>query len=200
MEQRRLTKPKGLIKWITENGHTVEEVQKEWDSVVAINVGGLVGWLHKNGYDWRYLQTYQIDGLFGLTERTLANRKAAEEEKKRKDEEELHKKQEEEYKRNHYDEYILNKIDSNEKLDENELHSLLWEFDEVETIRGENRRWSRSVRSIVKIGERYFALDWEQGLTECQDNEFDNQPIEVEKKEYPKTIIVTEWIEKNDND
>ena len=195
MAEKRLTKTKGLIKWITENGHTVEEVQKEWDSAIAIDIGGLVGWLHKNGYDWRYLQTYQLDGLFGLTEQTLANRKAAEEERKRKEKEELRKKQEEEFKRNHYDEYILSKIDAGEKLTESELRELRWEFNEVETIYGENRRWSRSVRSILEIGERYFALDWEEGLTECQENEFYNQLVEVEKKEYTKTITVTEWNE-----
>lgn len=199
MEQKRLTKTKGLIKWINESGHTVEEVQKEWDAAIAINVGGLVGWLHKNGYDWRYLQTYQLDGLFGLAERTLSQRKAAEEEQKRKDEEELRKKQKEEYKRNHYDEYILNKIDAGEKLDESELRSLRWEFDEVESQYGENRRWSRSVRSIIEIGGRYFALDWEEGLTELQEHEFYNQPIEVEKKEYSKTIVVTEWVEKRND-
>lgn len=195
MEQKRLTKTKGLIKYITENGHTVEEVQKEWDSAIAIDIGGLIGWLHKNGYDWHYLQTYQLDGLFGLTEQTLANRKAAEEERKRKEKEELRKKQEEEFKRNHYDEYILGKIDAGEKLTESELRELRWEFNEVETIYGENRRWSRSVRSILEIGGRYFALDWEEGLTELQEHEFYNQPIEVEKIEYQKTITVTEWKE-----
>lgn len=197
MADKRLTKTKGLIKWLTENGHTAEEAQQEWDKAVAINVGGLVGWLHKEGYDWRYLQTYQINGLFGLAERTLSQRKAAEEERKKKEEEELRRKQEEEYKRNHYDEYILNKIDSNIPLDEQELENLTWRFDEVEKICEENRRWSRSVRSIIKIGDRYFALDWEEGLTELQDNEFYNQPIEVEKIEYQKTITVTEWKEIN---
>lgn len=195
MEQKRLSKTKGLIKYITENGHTVDEVQKEWDAAIDINVGGLVGWLHKNGYDWHYLQTYQLDSLFGFAERTIASRKAAEEEQKRKEEEELSKKQEEEYKQNHYDEYILNKIDSGENLDESELRNLRWEFNVVETQHGENRRWSRSVRSILEIGGRYFALDWDEGLTEMQENEFYNQPIEVEKKEYTKTITVTEWNE-----
>jgi hypothetical protein len=195
MADKRLTKTKGLLKWLTENGHTAEEAQQEWDKAVAINVGGLVGWLHKEGYDWRYLQTYQINGLFGLAERTLSQRKATEEERKKKEEEELRRKQEKEYKRNHYDEYILNKIDSGENLDESELRNLRWEFDEVEIQYGENRRWSRSVRSILEIGGRYFALDWDEGLTEMQENEFYNQPIEVEKKEYPKTITVTEWNE-----
>lgn len=191
----KLTKTKGLIKWLTENGHTVEEAQREWDAAVAINVGGLVGWLNNEGYDWRYLQTYQISSLFGLAERTIAKRKTDEEERKRKEEEELHKKQEQEYISQHYDEYILSKIDNGEELTENELSEFCWNFNIVDVSYGENRRWSRSVRSIIEIGGRYFALNWEEGLTECQENEFYNQPIEVEKKEYTKTITVTEWNE-----
>lgn len=193
MENKQLTKTRGLIKWLADNGHTVEEAQKEWDAAIAANVGGLVGWLHREGYDWRYLQTYQINSLFGLADRTIEKRKAAEEERQQKEEEERRMKQEEEYRKAHYDEYIIGKIDAGEKLSEKELKELRWDFNEADTIYGENRRWSRSVRSIIEICGRYFALDWEEGLTEYQDNEFYNQPFEVEKKEYQKTITVTEW-------
>lgn len=193
--EKRLTKTKGLLKWLSENGHTVEEAQKEWDAAIAANVGGLVGWLHKEGYDWRYLQTYQITGLFGLAERTIAKRKEEEEKQKRKETEELRKKQEEEYREAHYDEYILGKIDTGEKLSEKELRDLQYNFHEVDSIYGDNRRWSRSVRSIFEIGDRFFALDWEEGLTEYQEDEYYNQPVEVVKHEYQKTITVTEWQE-----
>ena len=30
---------------------------------------------------------------------------------------------------------------------------------------------------------------------ECQENEFYSQPVEVKKREYTKTIVVTEWDE-----
>jgi hypothetical protein len=40
-------------------------------------------------------------------------------------------------------------------------------------------------------------VEWEEGLTENQENEFYNQPYEVEKKTYEKTITVTEWVSKN---
>jgi hypothetical protein len=112
-------------------------------------------------------------------------------------EEELKAKQEKEYYEEHYEEIILNKIDSGEKLNESELSSLVWEFEEIEREYGDNRRWSRSVTSIVKINNRYFCIEWENGLTENQPNEFYDQPYEVEKKTYEKTIVVTEWIRKN---
>lgn len=95
------------------------------------------------------------------------------------------------------EEYVIQKIDSGEELTEHELEELSWRFNEVDTIYGENRRWLRSVRSIIEICGRYFAIDWEEGLTECQENEFYNQPFEVEKKEYQKTITVTEWCRVN---
>ena len=90
---------------------------------------------------------------------------------------------------------VLRKIDNKEKLDESELSDLVFEC-EVETKYGQNRRWSRSAITIVELGDRYFRIEWENGLTENQPNEFYKQPTEVELKEYPKTIIVKEWVEK----
>ena len=86
-------------------------------------------------------------------------------------------------------------IDSDGKLSEEELRRMMDELVEVDRIYGENRRWTRSVRSIFEVEGRFIALDWEEGLTEQQDDVFYDQPIEVEKHEYEKTIIVTEWKE-----
>ena len=191
MVKKQFTKTKGLKKWIIDNGYTIEKIQKEWDSAINANVGGLVGWLHKEGYDWQYLQTHQIPSLIGLADKTIAQRKKDEDEAIRKEMEE----EKEDYKKNHYDEYVLHKIDNGEQLTEKELEKMLWSFKEIDTSYGENRRWNRSVRTILEIGGRYFALDWDEGLTECQENEFFNQPVEVKKREYTKTIVVTEWDE-----
>lgn len=191
MAKKQLTKTKGLKKWIIDNGYTIEKIQKEWDSAINANVGGLVGWLHKEGYDWQYLQTYQIPSLIGLADKTIAQRKKDQDEAIRKEME----KEKEDYKKTHYDEYVLHKIDNGEQLTEKELEKMLWSFKEIDTLYGENRRWNRSVRTILEIGGRYFALDWDEGLTECQENEFYSQPVEVKKREYTKTIVVTEWDE-----
>lgn len=95
-----------------------------------------------------------------------------------------------------YEKWFLEKYDHGEEFDEEELKELRWELEEVATSYGENRRWSRTVTNYFKVGDRYFSLDWEEGLTEYQPDEFFEQPVEVEKYEHEETIIVTNWIEK----
>lgn len=92
---------------------------------------------------------------------------------------------------NDFDEIMLRKIDSGEELTEDELKELT-EY-EIEQEKGENRRWTRTITSIVELFGRFFALEWEEALTEMQENEFYSQPYEVEKVTYEKTITVTEW-------
>lgn len=93
-----------------------------------------------------------------------------------------------------FEEIIIGKIDREEELSSREL-SELREY-EIDIEYGDNRRWSRSVFEVVELCGRYFAFTWEEGLTECQENEFYEQPYEVEKKEYQKTITISEWIKK----
>lgn len=87
---------------------------------------------------------------------------------------------------------MINKITNGEKLSKNELRDLV-EF-EIDRIEGDDRRWSRTITSICELDGRYFKLVWEHGLTEMQENEYYNQPYEVKKHTYEKTITVTEWI------
>lgn len=94
-----------------------------------------------------------------------------------------------------YEEELLKKIDSLENLKKSDIREVLGY--EVEAEYGENRRWSRSVTTISKIGDRYFSTNWEDGLTESQENEYYEQPIEVTKRTYEKIIAVTEWIPVN---
>lgn len=95
-----------------------------------------------------------------------------------------------------YEEELLNKIDSGEELTERELQTLIWECYEVDRDYGENGRWTRGVTSVIELCGRYFEVYWEEGLTEYQENEYYDQPVEVEKKEYDKTIHVVEWVKK----
>lgn len=91
-----------------------------------------------------------------------------------------------------YEEY-LESLEMEEKLSEQELSDLL-DY-EIDCQKGECRRWQMSVKSIIKLCDRYFAIDWERGLTEMQENEFFEQPYEVKKVEYEKLIKVTEWVD-----
>jgi len=96
----------------------------------------------------------------------------------------------------------LARLDSKDKLTESEISDLVWNYeDETEREEGDDGRWTRSITSYVQLGDRYFCIEWEQGLTECQENGFYSQPYEVEKNTYEKIIpehkeTIEEWIKK----
>jgi hypothetical protein len=84
---------------------------------------------------------------------------------------------------------------------EKEVKNLIWDC-EVDRIEGENRRWSRRVTSIVEADDgKFYKINWEQGLTENQENDYNaGEYPEVEKKTYEKTITVSEWVKVKDED
>lgn len=60
-----------------------------------------------------------------------------------------------------------------------------------EEIEGEDNRWTKDMRTIFRVGDDYWCLPWQRGLTEYQENEFYSQPYRV----VPKTeqIVVTRY-------
>lgn len=97
-----------------------------------------------------------------------------------------------------YELYFLNKFDSGEKFTIDELSEMRCDYQEITTTYGENRRWLRSAETIFKVGERYFCLPWEEGLTESQENEYYNQPYEVYPLEQTRVITTTLWNKKDE--
>lgn len=91
---------------------------------------------------------------------------------------------------------IENKILNGEKLNESERKECVWgdvgEY--VEEIEGCDLRWTRSMQTIFKIGEQYYAIDWMKGLTEMQDNEYWDDPYKVERKEEVVTTTVVSYV------
>lgn len=68
-------------------------------------------------------------------------------------------------------------------------------IEQVDSIDGEDRRWSRTNLVVFKVDDRYFGIEWEQGLTEIQENDaFAQVAVELVKTE--KTIVVTDYIRK----
>ena len=90
-----------------------------------------------------------------------------------------------------YDETV-NRLKSGEKLSEIELKTLVYDGIEVDEIKGYSGRWTQDVQTIIDIDGELWAIDWDRGLTECQENEFYNQPYRVVKRE--KQIVVTEYV------
>jgi len=89
------------------------------------------------------------------------------------------------------DELILRVYNGDQDFTENELNDLVTEYEDitVDTIEGGDRRWSRNMETILIIEGKYFSIQWEKGLTENQENEFYDQPIEVSLHE--EEIIYT---------
>lgn len=94
---------------------------------------------------------------------------------------------------------FLQRYDNKEEFTESELADLRDDLEEVGTSYGDNRRWLRTAITIFKIEGRYFALEWEEGLTEMQENQYYNQPYEVYPTEKVQTITVIAWNKKEEN-
>ena len=72
---------------------------------------------------------------------------------------------------------------------------MLSEWHPIDTIRGEDRRWSVWVDKIYEVAGRYFMVGFDMGLTELQENDYwDTDVQEVEKKIEVK--VVETWIPK----
>lgn len=89
-----------------------------------------------------------------------------------------------------FEEIMLHKIQRGESLTESEIKTLVYEFDAIDEVYGEDGRWTRSVCTIISLQGHYIEIDWERGLTECQENEFYSQPYEVFKEEVTKVVAL----------
>lgn len=169
---------KDIKPWLKENGYTWEDMNKIWEECCEVN------WKCKAiancGKSWSDMEMFQIEQLPTLKEKTLAQIKEKEEAEQRKAEEENRKKEEAKYYEEHFEEIIVSKIDNRECLSDEELRRLT-EYS-IQRDYGENGRWNRAVYDVIELCERYFNLTWYEGLTEYQDNEFNEQPYEVFKK------------------
>lgn len=104
-----------------------------------------------------------------------------------------------------FEKEFLEKYDSGYKFgdkapyDQNELSRLVLKLKKVDTIYNElffrpHGEIIRSVTTILKAKDRYFALHWKEGITRESKNEFYIQPYEVEKIGHKKIEI--EWKKK----
>lgn len=187
----RKTATKEQKQWMKDNGYTEKQMDELWLDNIETN--WIIRNLNNNGMTWRDMNMSCVAKLPTQKERDLKALKRKEEEERQKMEAEAKAKAEQEYYEEHFEEIMVAKILNGEKLTEQEIKELTWDY-EIEREEGDHGRWTRYVTSIVKLCDKHFAIDWEQGLTEYQENEYYNQPYEVVKHTYEKTITVTEWI------
>lgn len=54
----------------------------------------------------------------------------------------------------------------------------------VDFVKGAQRRWVQEVETIFEVDGRLFAVGWDRGLTEMQENDFNCAEVyEVKRKE-----------------
>lgn len=178
---------KDIKPYLKETGYTWEDMDKFWEECVEVN------WKCKmiadSGKSWSDLTMYQIKQLPTLKEKTLKQEQEKLEEEKRQADREKQAKEDKEYYENHFEEIMLEKIDSGLDLTEREL-SRIKEYS-ISTDYGDKDRWQRPVYDILKISDRYFSLTWYEGLTEYQEDTYLDQPVEVVPH---KVITITEKI------
>ena len=72
-----------------------------------------------------------------------------------------------------FGEKLLNGVD----LDDEEMREMA--YDGFKTTPYFRNRWTTTTQTLYKVGDRVFAIDWEKGNTEMQEDCFYNQPYEI---------------------
>lgn len=171
-------------------GYTEEQMQAFWNEAATVN--SKVAMLQRAGHKWTDLCVWQMEELPGLAERT---RQQLEEKKLKEQKEQDLKKQIEEqraYYKEHFEEIMCNKILNKEPLTEEEIRNLAYYYEKERVWSADDiGRWQIPVTSIIKINGQLFGIHWFKGLTESQEDYFDEQPFKVEPVK--KMVEITVW-------
>lgn len=183
---------KEIKAWLKEVNLGMAQVDFLWKEL-GENGNTLVDTLKRSGQTWTDLNMHCIRQIPTQKEKdTQAFKKRAEEAAIKQAEEEQNRK-DKEYYNEHFLELMVEKIDNKIELTEDEVRNLVFR-EAYEVTAGENRRWSRTISSLFEYEDRLFMVDWEQGLTESQENTFYDQPYEVEKTVTTRTIEVEDIV------
>lgn len=83
-------------------------------------------------------------------------------------------------------EEFLQRYDSgNPNFTEDEIRKMVYRGlgNRVDEIGGECDRWTQCMETIFEVNGRFFAIGWFRGLTEYQENDFDDAEVyEVKRK------------------
>ena len=177
---------KALLK---ELGYTEEDMQRFYDEAAEVN--SKIQMLVKAGINWTQLTQYQMRQLPGLKERTLEQLAEQKKQEEAEHEAKKQKQSEKEYYNEHFEEIMLDKIEKGEKLTEKELNTLVSEYEHARKESSQVYKNMRDVETIVKLGDKYFCINWTEDLGDWGEHMFSKQPYEVKLVE--RVIKVEEW-------
>lgn len=185
---------KALLK---ELGYTEDEMQRFYDEAAEVNSKILA--LKNTGHKWTDLTVYQMRQLPGLKERTLEQLKEKQQEEEAKQAEEERKQQERANYKAHFEENMIKKIDAGEKLTDEELETLVCEYEYDKEESADIYKNKRGVDTVVKLGDgkgsRFFNIYWVEDLSSFGVNEFSSQPCEVVR--VYDTVKIEKWVGKS---
>lgn len=181
-----MARKEDINKWLEKNGLTKKEVKQMWKECCEINAKCRM--LNEAGKSWKDLPMSQIEKIPTYKENMLKTNTENMTEPSNNNTVELKEVSE--------SERLFQKIKNKERLSESEIRSLLWEYgEEVDEIEGGSGRWTQFISTIVKLCGQYVRIDWQRGLTEMQENVYDEQPYFVEKKKRVIQKVVVDWNE-----
>lgn len=178
---------------------TKQDFQKMWDELLELD-HFIVKILNKNIGNWDKQNTSIIRQLPTAKENLLRFRAEKAREEQEAKEKALKEAQEKEYYNTHFEEIMIQKIRKQEPLSEAEIKTLIWDYGEQD-INGPEHRWQKEITTICKLPtvNAYVAITWYQGLTECQENDYSNLPIEVKPRSREVAIVhkYLDWYDDN---
>lgn len=178
--------------YLKESGYTAKDMENFYNELIPIN--WKIRMLSSNGKKWNDLPIHLIRELPTQKEHDLKAIKEKELEEEQKRIAEQKAREEAEYYENNFERIMADKIERKENLTEKELQTLVWDY-QIDIQEEDSGRWTKHMRAIVELCGNLYAINYEQGLTECQENEYPYQPVKVKRVELTKTITVIEYVE-----
>ena len=106
-----------------------------------------------------------------------------------------------------YNEEFLRLYDNKEEIPDFILRQVLCNNRIIAEEFGENRRWTRSAVTVIEIPTenetRLFAIDWEEGLTEYQENIYwsaTEVEVQMDMQQLKLEVATTKYIDKRTGD
>lgn len=183
---------KEIDDFLKESGYNSADMENFWMELVQTNFK--ISNLHQHGKNWKHLTIDLIRQLPTQKERDLKAMKEKELADEQKHLAEEKEREEEEYYENNFERIMADKIAKKQNLTKEELRRLVWDY-QVDSQEEDEGRWTKHMRAIVELCGDLYSIEYERGLTECQENEYPYQPVKVKKVELTKTITVIEYVE-----
>lgn len=75
-----------------------------------------------------------------------------------------------------FEDEILKKYDNGISMSDDDMSEAIFMY-EIDREDLDEYRWTTLIRSVIKVKDRYFEIDWIQGNTEMQEDDFSDSSL-----------------------